>query len=93
MTSGITGDTVFDEPEPILSDHQQPAQSSKKDPVIDEGEVDYDKRMLDAIMGFEGGEEWYWNTNEDKVWNTNPNDDPLATLSRATVAKAMIEKC
>ena len=88
LTSNIMEDIVLDDPEPVLPDHQQPEQSSNEVPVTDEDDRTYEQRTSVAIMGFAGGEGWVDVEYGDKVWNTNPNDDPLATLSLATVAKS-----
>ena len=79
----------MDDPEPVLPDHQQPEQSSNEVPVTDEDDRTYEQRTSVAIMGFAGGEGWVDVEYGDKVWNTNPLDDPLATLSLAAVAKVM----
>ena len=76
LTSTITEETIFDEPEPALAYDQQPGQTLK-DISIEEGDEKTDQeRMEGAVMGFAGGEGWYWNGGEDKVWNTMPQDDP-----------------
>ena len=36
-------------------------------------------------MGLEGGEGWLWNTISEDEKNTDPPDDPLATVSKAMV--------
>ena len=44
--------------------------------------------MLEAVLGFEGGEGWV-GIVQDKVWNTAPFDDPFAVL--ANVIKRELE--
>ena len=56
LTLKITEDTVLDDPEAVLPGDHQPAQPSNEVPVAEEGEIDYEKRALDAIMVFECGE-------------------------------------
>ena len=87
LTSNITDDTIFDEPEPVLPDPKEPSHSSNIPPVIDEEEDEASKRMLEAVMGPEGGEGWLWNTRSEEDNNTDPPDDLLATVSKAMVQK------
>ena len=60
LTSNITEDTKLDEPEPVLQENQQPRLSARKQKGPQFIRTT-DDRMVDAIMGVEGGEGWYWN--------------------------------
>ena len=82
-------DTMLDDPDEVLPDNLQPGQSSKEAPKDDQKDIDYEKRTLDAIMGFEGGEGWYWNDTGNTIVKTEALDDPLANLSLVTVAKVV----
>ena len=85
---------MFDEREPVLHENQVPGETKEEVTEVTEDvtEKSYEQKMLDAILGFEGGEGWVDVEYGDKVWNTMPQDDPLAILSLAPAAKAAKER-
>ena len=92
LTSNITEDTILDEPSPVLTEDQKLGQDSKQEPESNEEETIPGQRMLEAIMGFAGGEGWINEDRPDKVWNTDLLDDPLPVLSFDSVANVMKQR-
>ena len=81
LTSNITEDTVFDEPEPVLSEEVLPGRKVKFGDVMEDNEKTPEQRMEDAIMGFQGGVGWQDEDSPLGPYNTEPLDDPLTELS------------
>ena len=88
LLSNITEDPVFGEPEPVLGDGIQPRQAGPepKPPA----EKTPEEKMLEIVMGFEGGGGPFWDNfwdndakkvKEWSIYDHIPPDDPFATQS------------
>ena len=78
----------MDEPEPVLKEDCVPGQASKEQEV-EEQDKPPEQRMLEAVMGFAGGDGWQDEDSLQMVYNTEPLDDLFTELSIAAVAKVI----
>ena len=92
LTSNITEDTVFDEPEPVLSEEILPGRKVRFGDVMEDDEKTPEQRMEDAIMGFQGGVGWQDEDSPLGPYNTEPLDDPLTELSIMKAVKKYEEE-
>ena len=76
LTSNIEDEPIFDEPPVVLPEavEKLPEQAQSHDEP-------YTDKELEAVMGWEGGEGWYWGADADKELDFRPHDDPMAVVT------------
>ena len=96
LTSKITEATALDEPKPVLQDDQKPRQSSKEKAPEPEPEKSPEERMLEAVMGFEGGNHPIFRSDFTGTWRLEddlPPDDPFTEqVNKKAMTKALSVK-
>ena len=85
LTSNIEDDPIFDEPPVVLPEPVE--KLSEKPQYHDEP---YTDKELEAVMGWEGGEGWFWGADAEKDLDFRPHDDPMAVVKRVQAHQAKI---
>ena len=62
------------------------------DPLTIEEEKKLEQTLLEAVLGFDGGEGWVNIDDPDWVWNTEAIDDPFAVITSKGIVQAMKAK-
>ena len=86
LNSNITEDTVFDEQKPVLKDDQEVRQAGPEPKPLKEKTSE--ENMLEAVMGFAGGEGWIDKENWT-IYDHISLDDPFAPSTSQAIASAM----